>query len=296
MSTTEHTKAENVAQLGWDPDDPHGINPHHGEHHHFIADWRMQVGVLLALLFFTFLTVAFFRVEAWAEGAFGITLPGWVNIAGAMSIATVKGVMVAAYFMQLKYDKVLNTFVLLFCLLCVGLFLAFSMIDLGSRHLVEEFKAGEISKGGTGYMLDAAPANPDFSVKLGPKVNTGGMGIIYQARLKGVDGPDYHYWGLEKFRNDPHHDEAEFWTYFYGDHATHRDPLDEHDYFTALGYAHHEQTSTADASRPRHGLTPGLFSDVDPAGHGAHHGDDHGADHADDHQDHGGEASHGDDH
>src|SRR6056297_2110282 len=114
MSHTEHTKAENVAQLGWDPDDPHGINPEHGEHHHFIADWRMQVTVLVILLFFTFLTVAFFRVEAWAEIAFGIHLPGWVNIVGAMSIATIKGLLVAAYFMQLKYDKVLNTFVLLF--------------------------------------------------------------------------------------------------------------------------------------------------------------------------------------
>ena len=128
-----HTAAENKAQLGWDPDDPHGINPHHDEHHHFIADWRMQVTVLVVLLFFTFLTVAFFRVEAWVEVAFGIHLPGWINIAGAMTIATIKGVLVAAFFMQLKYDKVLNTFVLLFCLLCVGLFLGFAMIDLGSR-------------------------------------------------------------------------------------------------------------------------------------------------------------------
>lgn len=276
MSHTEHTAAENIAQLGWDPDDPHGINPHHGEHHHFIADWRMQVSVLAILLFFTFLTVAFFRIEAWAEVAFGITLPGWINIVGAMTIATVKGILVAAYFMQLKYDKVLNTFVLLFCLLCVGLFLGFSMIDLGSRNLINNFGPGEIKMGGTGYNLNAAPADPDFSVKIGPKVNTGGMPIIYEARLSGAGGTDPHYWGLNTFREDPNLDEAYFWKNFYGAHATHRDLLDEHDYFTQLGFGQHHETSSAQQSRGRHGLTPGLFSDVDPAAHADAHGASNG--------------------
>lgn len=271
MDKTEHTKAENVAQLGWDPDDPHGINPHHGEHHHFIADWRMQVTVLAILLFFTFLTVAFFRVETWAEVAFGIHLPNWVNIVGAMSIATIKGILVAAYFMQLKYDKVLNTFVLLFCLLCVGLFLGFSMIDLGSRHLVNPIAAGEISHGGTGVGLNSAPADEDFTVRMSPKVNTQGMGLIYTARLK---GNDYKH-GLEYYRNTPGKDEAEFWAHFYEGHATHRDPMDEHDYYTKLGYAQHVEHSTASRSRGRTGLTPGLFSDVAPADH-ASHASDHG--------------------
>lgn len=274
MSHTEHTAAENKAQLGWDPDDPHGINPHHGEHHHFIADWRMQVSVLAILLFFTFLTVAFFRLEAWAEIAFGIHLPGWVNIVGAMSIATIKGILVAAFFMQLKYDKLLNTFVLLFCLLGVGLFLGFTMIDLGSRNLVNKWEAGEITMGGTGYGLNSAPADPNFSVKLGPKVNTQGLPLIYQARLTGALSGDPHYKGLTAYREDPTMDEAHFWQEFYGSHATHRDLLDEHDYFTQLGYAHHEEVSNAQMSRPRHGLTPGLFSDVGPAGHAT---DSHGA-------------------
>lgn len=263
MSITEHTAAENKAELGWDPQDPHGINPHHGEHHHFIADWRMQVSILAILLFFTFLTVAFFRVETWAEGAFGIHLPNWVNIAGAMTIATIKGILVAAFFMQLKYDKVLNTFVLLYCLLCVGLFLGFSMIDLGSRDLVNKDTAGEISLGGTGYQLNAAPADPDFSVKIGPKVNTGGIGLVYAARSKGIE----KY--LEQGKT-----EADFWAYFYSHGAEHRDPMDESDYYTQLGYADHHEISTPQRSRGRHGLTPGLFADVDPA---AYSGDGYGA-------------------
>lgn len=285
MSHTEHTAAENKAQLGWDPDDPHGINPHHGEHHHFIADWRMQVTVLAILLFFTFLTVAFFRLETWAEIAFGIHLPGWINIAGAMTIATIKGILVAAFFMQLKYDKVLNTFVLLFCLLGVGLFLGFTMIDLGSRRLVNDFGPGEIKMGGTGYQLDSAPVDPEFSIKWGPKVNTGGMPIIYQARLNGALSGDPHYKGLNAYREDPTLDEAHFWQEFYGSHATHRDLLDDNDYFTILGFAAHHDASSAQMSRPRFGLTPGLYSDVAPAGsgdHGGHGTDSHGTNNTND--------------
>lgn len=280
MSQTEHTKAENMAELGWDPGDPHGINPHHGEHEHFVADWRMQVSILAILLFFTFLTVAFFRLEAWAEVAFGIHLPGWVNIVGAMTIATVKGVLVAAYFMQLKYDKVLNTFVMLFCLLCVGLFLGFSMIDLGSRGLVNPFTSGEISEGGTGVGLNSSPIDGDFAVRAGPKINTGGLGIVYAARLKGVDGDDSHYWGLERFRNDPSLSESTFWKYHYSSYDAekiHRDPLDENDYFHKLGFDKHTEVSDANKSRGRSGLTPGIFSDVDPEEHKKDdsHGDGH---------------------
>lgn len=267
MSHTPHTAAENKAQLGWDPDDPHGINPHHGEHHHYIADWRMQVTVLVVLLFFTALTVAFFNFEGWAEGAFGIVLPGWVNIAGAMSIATIKGILVAAFFMQLRYDKALNTFALLACLGCVALFLGFSMIDLGSRHMVTAYKGDEVTPGGTGYMLDAAPADEDFFVRIGPRVNTGGASLIYAARRDG----NAHYKGLNYYRETPDADEADFWAYFYGDHATHRDPLDEENYFVALGYGQDPVISDANKSRPRRGLTPGLFSDVaPPTGHGPH--------------------------
>ena len=265
-----HTAAENKERLGWDPEDPHGINPHHGEHHHFIADWRMQVGVLLILLFLTFLTVAFFRIEVWAEYAFGIHLPGWVNIAGAMTIATIKGVLVCAYFMQLKYDKILNTYVLLYCLLCVGLFLGFSMIDLGSRHLVNPDQSGEIFRGGTGVGLNDASADENFSVRMSPKVNTGGLGIVYNARKKAI----------EKYIADGK-TEKDFWKKFYKGHAEHRDAMDENDYFTKLGYGHHHEPSTANKSRGRTGLTPGLFSDVALSGdHSGDHG--HGADSHDD--------------
>lgn len=270
MSQDTHATTTNA--LGWDPLDPHGINPHDDAHHeHFIADWRMQVIILALLLFFTALTVGFYNLEQWIENSFDILLPRWVNIAGAMSIAVVKAVLVAAFFMQLKYDKVLNTFVMLFCMFCVGLFLTFTMIDLGSRHMVDPKKAPLIISGGTGYGLNDASADEEFSARIGPKVNTGGMSLVDYARLHG--NKNNH--GLLHYRENGN--EGEFWAHFYDGHATHRDGLDTENYFEQLGFGHHAQTSSANASHPRHGLTPGLFSDVAPAAqdnHGASHGSD----------------------
>lgn len=261
----QETHATSNTALGWDPLDPHGINPHDGDHHeHFIADWRMQVTILALLLFFTALTVGFYNLEQWIETSFEILLPKWVNIAGAMSIALVKAILVAAFFMQLKYDKVLNTFVMLFCMFCVGLFLTFTMIDLGSRHMVDAHKAPQIIDGGTGYGLNSAPVDEDFSARIGPKVNTGGMSLVDYARLNG--NSKNH--GLNYYRDNGK--ESEFWVKFYGSHAVHRDHLDTNNYFAILGFDHHANTSTANASHPRHGLTPGLFSDVAPTAHDAH--------------------------
>ena len=248
--------------LGWDPTDPHGINPHDDEHEgHFIADWRMQVGILALLLFFTAMTVGFYNLEQWIETTFEIVLPRWINIAGAMSIATVKALLVAAFFMQLMYDKALNTFVMLFCLFCVGLFLTFTMIDLGSRHMIDPAKAPQITSGGTGVGLNNASADNDFSVVISPKVNTAGMSMVHYARLNGNNKEP----GLLYYRE--HDDEATFRAHFYDGHAVHRDELDEHDFFSQLGFGNHVSVSDANASHPRHGLTPGLFSDVDPNEH-----------------------------
>jgi cytochrome c oxidase subunit 4 len=276
MSQDTHAATPN---LGWDPTDPHGINPHDDAHEgHFVADWKMQIIILAILLFFTALTVGFYNLEQWVETAFEITLPKWINIVGAMSIALVKAVLVAAFFMQLKYDKALNTFVMLFCLFCVSLFLGFSMIDLGSRHLVDAERKAPIQAGGTGYNLDAAPADQNFSVKMGPKINTSGLSIVQYARLNGNDKKH----GLLYYRE--HNDEATFWAHFYDGHAIHRDELDENDFFTQLGFGHHAEESDANISRPRHGLTPGLFSDVEPAT--GSHADPQGG-HAEETQDNG---------
>ncbi len=260
-----HTK--NVAQLGWDPDDPHGAL-HHGDepHGHPVVAWQIQLGVLLALLFFTFLTVAFYNAEAWVETAFEIHLPWWVNVAGAMSIATVKAVLVCMFFMQLRYDKAINTFAMLFCLVCVGLFLGFSMIDLENRDRVVEWKKAEATLGGTGTALDAPAIDPQFDARISPRINTQGQSIVEFRRQEAIAAIQAE--GKT---------EKDFWKKYYAKHAHHRHPADEANYFEALGFDHASELPDANRTFTRTGLTPGLFSAVDPSElHDAHGSDDHG--------------------
>lgn len=267
MSTHE----ENIAQLGWDPDDPHGIMGDHA-HGHPVVGWRTQLAVLLILLFFTFTTVLFYNAEQWVESAFQIHLPWWVNVVGAMSIATVKAVLVCMFFMQLKYDKALNTFAMLFCLFCVALFLTFSMIDLETRDRVVAWKGEEVASGGTGVGLDTPAIDDTFSMRLSPHINTGGTSLVEFRRAQHLEAK-----GTEEA----------FWDEHYHHHPEHRHSLDEANYFEALGYGHHDELPDANRSWSRTGLTEGLFDAVDPnASHG--HGDDHSDDHGDD--------AHGSDH
>lgn len=276
--------ASNTNELSWNPEDPHGSNTH--EHH--VISWQMLLGVLIALLFCTLLTVGVYNLETWVEKAFGVHIPKWVNVFGAMSIATIKAALVCAYFMQLRYDKALNTFALLFCLLGVGLFLTFSMIDLGSRDAVDEFKAGEKVVGGTGTGLDTPARDDRFDLRLSPYISTGGQDIVDFRREQAIanyfeteDGA--HYAHDPAYEGNP---AKAFWHHYYATHGEHphRHPGDTENYFASLGFDHDDSRSTANRSIPRHGHTPGLFDEVEPTDHaGAHHGSSHeDDDHADD--------------
>ncbi len=261
--------AEHNAELGWNPEDPHGTNTH--AHGHVVVGWRLQLGVLAALLFFTALTVGFYSLEKWAEVAFLIDLPNWVNIVGAMSIASIKATLVCMYFMQLRYDKPLNTFALLFCLFAVGLFLFFSMIDLSTRGWVTEYKYGEAQDGGTGVALDADPRDARFGIRISPKVSTGGQNLIdtrraeYQAKwMKSHEGAT----------------EKDWWAYYYG-HVKHPQKMsdDTENYFAQLGFdSHGDELSTADKRVVRTGRTNALELD-EHAGHEQAHSAAHGSDH-----------------
>lgn len=136
-------------------------NPHGEQHHgHPIIPPITLTTVLGILLFFTVLTVGLAQFEVWIQGYFHIVLPHWVNIAIAMSIATVKAVMVMAIFMQLRYDNRMNTVVMLFTFFAVGLFLFFSGLDLFTRDRVTPWKAQYVVQGGTGFMVSQANNKP----------------------------------------------------------------------------------------------------------------------------------------
>ncbi|MGP1272353.1 MAG: cytochrome C oxidase subunit IV family protein [Phycisphaerales bacterium] len=143
MSTT--------AQHAYDPADPHGFHAGEGhDHGHVIVPWQTLLGVLLVLLALTVVTVVTAQIEAYAAHEWGWTFPAWLNIVIAMAIATVKGALVVLYFMQLRYDKGINAILFLFTLFAVWLFLMFTMIDLNGRGTINEWRAGEITSGGTG--------------------------------------------------------------------------------------------------------------------------------------------------
>lgn len=272
--TTAPTNADHPA---FDPMDPHGSTHAGGHHGHVIVPWQTQLGILVALLVLTALTVFVSQAEIYIAHMLDITIPNWVNIVGAMLIATVKATLVCLYFMQLRFDKPLNSIVFASCLFCVFLFLFFSMIDLANRDRVLDYKSGEVVAGGTGKDLNLVSQDPAFAIQVGPRPNTGGVSIVDHV----------HEIGIGK-KESP----KKFWKKYYDKYLAagetpHRHPKDTDDYFTAWAHDHerelhergihvhlHAEPSTAQQSRPRTGLTPGLFDD-DPH---AHSHDKHDAD------------------
>jgi len=149
MTTSIHDSPR--ATPPYDPMDPHGF--HAGETHgHHIVSQRMLVAVLTVLLIFTLLTVAASRAEVWIAETFDVAIPQSVNVLVAMSIALVKGTLVALFFMQLLYDKALNAIIFCFCLLGLALFLGFSALDLGGRDTIYRWKVDQQTPGGIGQL------------------------------------------------------------------------------------------------------------------------------------------------
>lgn len=184
-----HSHAQTAA---CDEMDPHGFQgASHGDH--VIVDWRILLGVLAALLFFTALTTTFATLEQWVAGEFAVHIPHWINVVGALSIAVVKASLVCMFFMQLRYDKPLNTMIFLFCLLALGLFLGLTSLDLGKRGEIYDFKQGTIQPGGDALSVTLTGGKAD----IGPRYETTmGKSMVEFARqryidrynAKGVDG------------------------------------------------------------------------------------------------------------
>jgi cytochrome c oxidase subunit IV len=81
------------------------------------------VKVLVALLILTALTVAASYVDF-----------GSGNVVIALFIASVKAMLVALFFMHLRYDKPVNAVIACAGFLFLGIFLMFDFIDFGTRN------------------------------------------------------------------------------------------------------------------------------------------------------------------
>lgn len=156
----------------------HETNSHDGHAHgHVIVSLFTLRTILALLLFFTLLTVGAAIAEQWLASTFSVVIPQWINVAVAISIATVKTVLVVMFFMQLKYDSPMNTLIFVFTVLTAAFFLGFTALDLSGRNTLERFKAQYAIPGGTGLGGDNVP-------------------ITTQAREKAIAAGTY----------DPHHE------------------------------------------------------------------------------------------
>ena len=219
-----------------DLNDPHGNHSaghgddHHDHHGHTILPMWLLLVTISALMLLTVATVAVAQGEVWFMEITGYVLPHWVNVVVALSIATVKAIIVLAIFMQLYFDKPLNTAVFTSCILCVALFLGFSMLDLGTRDFMHTRNDGHITTGGNGYGLELRGA-VDAE---GNDVTLSGLNVVQAARQRAI----LSVYGTEEAL----------------DKATAKKKGKDYD---AL--------STPDRHVARTGLTPGLFDDEAPA-------------------------------
>lgn len=122
----------------------------HKDHGHVIVSAFTLRFILLALLFFTLLTVGLAGIEKWITVTFSVEIPQWINVVVALSIATVKTILVVMFFMQLKYDNPMNTVIFVFTVGTVACFIGFTAIDLTNRSTLDVWKGRSVVTGGTG--------------------------------------------------------------------------------------------------------------------------------------------------
>ena len=98
----------------------------HGDHHD--PNHEMHVHVIpLRLLFTLFAALIVFTVATVVISKFH--LGAW-EVPIAMAIATTKAILVALYFMHLRYDNPFNAMIFCFSLFFVALFLGGTLIDV----------------------------------------------------------------------------------------------------------------------------------------------------------------------
>ena len=87
------------------------------------AEAKAYAFTLVALLILTAITVGASYIQF-----------GSMNVVIALTIATVKGSLVALFFMHLRHDKPVNAVIACGGFLFLGLFLLFTFLDVGTRE------------------------------------------------------------------------------------------------------------------------------------------------------------------
>lgn len=210
--------------------DPHGMGAYTKHSHHIVSGMTL-ISILMILLGFTAVTVGAAQVEKWIEASLHYELPRWVNVIVAMSIATVKATLVLMFFMLLRFSNPINTVVFLFCLLAFALFLFFTMLDLGTRGMINPIKAHQVEAGGIGGIRAGWRADA-------PIINQAPVVFWRERKIAAVGIERYNE--LKNILSHPHEAHA----------AT--------------------PASSGNMSINRPGITAGLFEAVAPAAHDSH--------------------------
>ena len=101
------------------PKSGHERGDAHGDELAHVMPVRLLIGVWVALMILTVVTVAVTSVD----------LGSRANLIVAMAIATVKAGLVVTYFMHLRWDRPFNALVFVGSLLFVALFISMTLLD-----------------------------------------------------------------------------------------------------------------------------------------------------------------------
>ncbi len=137
------------------------VEHHEGDVHPHVAPWQILAGTLVILLGLTALTV--YTAQEIDVGTAG-------NIIIALAIATLKSAFVVGFFMHLHWDNKFNAVVLLFTLLAAGTFMIFTIIDLGTRTIVDPTRGDYVEPDIVAKAHEAAEAehgNPEEEAPAG---------------------------------------------------------------------------------------------------------------------------------
>jgi len=131
----------------------HNDSHDHGHDEPHVLPLSVYFGVWGALVVLTAFTVIVSRFDF-----------GSANTVVAMIVATIKATLVALFFMHLLYDNKLNMVILMASFLFVAVFFTPTLIDLGTRGLIDPIKTRQ------GYkQMTAKPSTlPEPPVEVAP--------------------------------------------------------------------------------------------------------------------------------
>jgi len=121
------------------------MNAHADKDKHHILPLKTYLAVAAGLFVLTVITV----------GVSFIPLGGW-NAVVAFSVATLKGLLVAMFFMHLLYDKKIYLIIFITALVFLGVFIALTMFDILLRGPINEMTRDPIIKDAVIYEKSAA--------------------------------------------------------------------------------------------------------------------------------------------